>query len=405
MTASGRTCPRPVAWPCWRSSIAGRPGSRHSTGLAADDAIDRDLVLGRLAAMRFDAETLRDDATDPMTWVYAAGRRPVLPPGPRLRPAGRAAGERGRTAGGDPVGARCGAVRAGRQRPDRPVGRFQTETAIGAAGGRRLADRRRARAGGGGRGRGSGRRRDRAAPGRGRRDGTGGRWRPSGRTCATSSCRRAMARAAWAVTCSPRRCATRCSRTTLTPERILAQAEREFTAVRAEMVRLARDLWPAWQGSQPLPDDDQAIVRGVLDAVAVGAPARGRQARLLPRRERADRGVLPRDRPRRPERRTAGHPVDAGVPARLRERDAHRARSARARPRHVLRDHADPGRLVRGAARVRPPRGQRPDAPAHHDPRGRAGPLPPGARTPTGVRPSPGRCSAAACSPRAGPCT
>ena len=33
---------------------------------------------------------------------------------------------------------------------------------------------------------------------------------------------------------------------TLTPERILAEAEREFTAVRAEMVRLARDLWPAW---------------------------------------------------------------------------------------------------------------------------------------------------------------
>ena len=60
---------------------------------------------------------------------------------------------------------------------------------------------------------------------------------------------------------------------TLTPERILAEAEREFTAVRAEMVRLARDLWPTWCPGRPLPTDEGALVRGVLDAVAAVHPA------------------------------------------------------------------------------------------------------------------------------------
>ena len=58
----------------------------------------------------------------------------------------------------------------------------------------------------------------------------------------------------------------------MTPEAVLARAEREYTAVRAEMVRLARDLWPTWRPSEPMPDDDQAIVRGVLDAVVAEHP-------------------------------------------------------------------------------------------------------------------------------------
>ena len=97
---------------------------------------------------------------------------------------------------------------------------------IGRSPGRAVPDRDRHRPAGGHRRRGliddalaqapaaaerSGGRGDRAAPGRGRRDGTGCRWRRSGRTCATSSCRRATARAGSAATCSPRRCATRCA--------------------------------------------------------------------------------------------------------------------------------------------------------------------------------------------------
>ncbi len=55
---------------------------------------------------------------------------------------------------------------------------------------------------------------------------------------------------------------------TLTPERILDAADREYAAVRGEMVRLAKQLWPAWRPDQPPPDDDGVLVRGVLDAIA-----------------------------------------------------------------------------------------------------------------------------------------
>ena len=59
----------------------------------------------------------------------------------------------------------------------------------------------------------------------------------------------------------------------LTPDRILAEAEREYAVVRAEMVRLARDAWPAWCPDQEPPADESALVRGVLDAIAVDHPA------------------------------------------------------------------------------------------------------------------------------------
>ncbi len=70
---------------------------------------------------------------------------------------------------------------------------------------------------------------------------------------------------------------------TLTPERILDAADREYAAVRGEMVRLAKRLWPTWRPDQPLPDDDGALVRGVLDAIADRTPRRRRPHRLLPR--------------------------------------------------------------------------------------------------------------------------
>lgn len=58
----------------------------------------------------------------------------------------------------------------------------------------------------------------------------------------------------------------------LTPERVLARAEREYEAVRSEMVRLASELWPAWcEGERPA--EDGALVRGVLDAIATDHPA------------------------------------------------------------------------------------------------------------------------------------
>ena len=60
---------------------------------------------------------------------------------------------------------------------------------------------------------------------------------------------------------------------TVTPEGILARAEAEFAAVRGEMVRIARAIWPEWRPGEPVPADDGALVRGTLDAIAAEHPA------------------------------------------------------------------------------------------------------------------------------------
>ncbi len=59
------------------------------------------------------------------------------------------------------------------------------------------------------------------------------------------------------------------------PEGILARAEVEFTAVRAEMVRLACAIWPRWRPGEPVPDDEAALVRGTLDAITAEHPGAG----------------------------------------------------------------------------------------------------------------------------------
>jgi uncharacterized protein (DUF885 family) len=59
-----------------------------------------------------------------------------------------------------------------------------------------------------------------------------------------------------------------------TPDQIKARAQREFDAVRAEMIRIGREIWPAWWGDATPPADDGAAVRAVLDAIAVQHPGR-----------------------------------------------------------------------------------------------------------------------------------
>ena len=158
----------------------------------------------------------------------------------------------------------------------------------------------------------------------------------------------------------------------LTPARVLERAEREYASVRAEMIRLARDLWPTWCPGRDLPDR-RAGNRPRGPRRDRGRASGGRRpARVVPGRARPDRGVLPRAGPRRAGRGPARDPLDAGLPPLLRRGDARHAGPARPGPEGVLRDHPDPGRLDRRAGRELPPRGQRPDAPTAHDPRGRA---------------------------------
>lgn len=53
----------------------------------------------------------------------------------------------------------------------------------------------------------------------------------------------------------------------MAPERVLDAAERVYPAVRAEMARLARLLWPSIRPDEPTPGDDGVLIRGALDWV------------------------------------------------------------------------------------------------------------------------------------------
>jgi uncharacterized protein (DUF885 family) len=53
----------------------------------------------------------------------------------------------------------------------------------------------------------------------------------------------------------------------LTPAQLEARALAEYERVRTEMLAIAQQMWPTWVGGQP-PDDADALVRRVLDAVA-----------------------------------------------------------------------------------------------------------------------------------------
>jgi uncharacterized protein (DUF885 family) len=59
---------------------------------------------------------------------------------------------------------------------------------------------------------------------------------------------------------------------TITPAELERRASAAYEEVRAEMARIARDLWPTWIGEEPMPDDADALTRRVLDAIAVDHP-------------------------------------------------------------------------------------------------------------------------------------
>ena len=237
--------------------------------LTSDEAIDRDLVVGELEAARFAETELREDAWNPLEWVYLLGEGIFTLIAREFAPlADRLTSVAARLEGIPLVldGARDALVGV----EGRPVGRFQTEAALrqlpgiaeliddavaeadGAAGDTAvvaLTPRLRAAAAAAKAAIGAfeAHLRDVVLPAS---DGDG----RLGRELFAKKMRHTM------------------RSDELTAERILAAAEREYPLVRAEMVRLARDLWPAWCGDRPLPDDEGAIVRGVLDPVAAEHP-------------------------------------------------------------------------------------------------------------------------------------
>jgi uncharacterized protein (DUF885 family) len=59
---------------------------------------------------------------------------------------------------------------------------------------------------------------------------------------------------------------------TITPAELEARATTAYDEVRAEMLRLAQELWPDWIGDEAMPNDGDALTRRVLDAIAVDHP-------------------------------------------------------------------------------------------------------------------------------------
>ncbi len=246
-------------------------GALGGADLSADEAIDRDLIVMELEAERFAETELREHTWDAMTWIYLLGdgifnliARDFAPLADRL------ASVAGRLEGLPAVidGAKAALTGPG---DGRPVGRFQTETAIEQLPGIvELVGDALAEA-------------EKAAPD----DAAVAAIRP--RLEAAGTAARAalnefeaylrddvLPRSDGEGRLGPELFARKMRHTmrseTLTAEGILAAAEQEFDAVRAELVRLARQLWPRWRRGTPLPDDDATVVREVLDAIAAEHP-------------------------------------------------------------------------------------------------------------------------------------
>jgi len=243
---------------------------RDMTDLVGDDAIDRDLLIAELEAAQFSETELREEAWNPLDWIYLLGdglftllAREFAPLEVRLTSAA------GRLEGVPAVIDAAKATLVGHA--GRPVGRFQTETALKQLPGieELIGDALRAA-----------------------EDAAGApaidALTPRLQTAAQRA-REAIGafeahlrevvlpgsegegRLGTELFAAKMRHTMRSAE--LTPSRILEAAEREYTAVRAELVRIARELWPTWCSGRPIPEDDGALVRGVLDAVAAEHPA------------------------------------------------------------------------------------------------------------------------------------
>ncbi len=262
MSDAGRLA-RVAVWNRWTGVFAGLDPAT----LGADEQFDRDLVLGELAAMRFAETELREDAWDPLSWVYLLGyglhsllARDFAPLSRRLTSFA------GRLEGIPAVITQAQAVLG--SHPARPVSQLHAQIAgariSGVTG---LVTEGVATA-------------EAAASGDAEVAALLPRLRAAAATATAvlegirEHLRTHVAVVAQGSPLLGRELFAAKLRHTLgdpsvTPEVVLARAEAEFARVRAEMVRLARGAWSAYRPGEPEPADEGALVRGVLDAIAL----------------------------------------------------------------------------------------------------------------------------------------
>jgi uncharacterized protein (DUF885 family) len=242
---------------------------RAMTGLRGEEAIDRDLLIGELEAAEFSETDLREETWNPLDWVYLLGgglfsllAREFAPLDVRLTSvAGRL----------ERLPEVVDAARAAIVGHDgRSVGRFQTETALKQLAGieELIADALRTAADAAG---------DPAVAALTPRLQAAAETARQAMTAFEAHLRDVVLPASdgdgrLGPELFARKMRHTMRSTELTPDRILAAAERDYEAVRAELVRLAREQWPTWRAGEPTPEDEGALVRGVLDAIAAEHP-------------------------------------------------------------------------------------------------------------------------------------
>jgi uncharacterized protein (DUF885 family) len=246
--------------------------STADSSLTADEQVDRDLLLSELEAHRFSETVLREERWNPLDWVYLLGdgifpliSRDFAPLSERL------ASLAGRLEGLPAVVSAAREALVGHA--GRPVARFHTEKAIsglpgiseliddalGEAAGAEAADAAVAVI----------MPRLRAAAAQAKAALAGFEEHLRDNVVPASSGEGRLGADLFA-----QKLLHTFGSADLTTESIGRQAAREYTAVRAEMVRIAREIWSRWLPGKPAPDDDAVAVREVLDAIALEHPER-----------------------------------------------------------------------------------------------------------------------------------
>jgi Arc/MetJ-type ribon-helix-helix transcriptional regulator len=239
-------------------------------GLSEDDRIDRELLLGELDAFRFAEAEVREETWAPMLWVYliGGGLHPLL--SRDFAPlAVRLASACSRLEGVPALLDQAREVVG--SNPQRPVSRLHAETAGRRIGGvASLA-------------------RDAVAQAEAAADGD------ADVAALLPRLREAADRAASELEAMGDHLRTEVVAATtggaelgeplftsklrhtlrdpeITAQDVLDRADREYAAVRAEMVRIARSIWADWHPGEPMPENEGALVRGTLDAITRDHP-------------------------------------------------------------------------------------------------------------------------------------